>query len=172
MSITMHRSTESPLCRWTANDVIAAIRRYRMMHVRLLQGNIPKARVFLKYGEPDVLAQMIAEGAKDIFFQNGKTVMTQNYLMMPENPESFILLKHAVLAYGEVRGGSEYLVVQDCWGEMFRYPYSAGQKQVFKIQILLDKIESTAKGCRIGNTPENLAYARSRRIPLERFARK
>lgn len=173
MSITMHRNTDSPLCHWKGRDVIAAIVRYRRTHLRLLGSiGVPSARIFQKYGEPDELAGMIAEGAKDIFFQNGKTVMTQTYLMMPENPESFMLLERVVLAFSEMRGQEEYLTVQDCWGDSFRYPFSAGQKQVFKIQILLDKIESSAKECRIGHKPEDIAFARAHTIPLVRTARK
>lgn len=173
MNIVMHRNMESPLCRWKGSDVIAALIRYRRTHFRLL-GSIgtPSARVFLKYGDADRLAEIIAEGAKDIFFQNKKTVMTQNYLMMPENPESFVLLERIVLAFPEMRGQEEYLTVQDCWGDSFRYPFSAGQKQVFRIQVLLDKIERSAKACRIGHKPEDIAFAREQRIPLVKTARK
>lgn len=172
MNITVTRNTGSPLMRWTAEDLLAAIRTYRRTHLRLLSAGIANARVFLKYGDPAETAGIISEGAKDIFFQNGRTVMTQTYLMMPENPESLVLLERIVLAYAETRGKDEYLTVQDCWGDVFRYPFSAGQRQVFKIQILLDKIENSAKNCRIGHKPEDIAFAKEHSIPLMKTVRK
>ena len=166
MSITMHQNRAHYLCGWTAKDVVAAIRKYRMTHVRLLQAGIPKARVFQKYGAPEKVAASIANGAKNIFFQNTKMVMTQDYVLMPENPETFLMLKDILLAYSFVSRDQEYLYVKDRWGDAYRYPFSAGQKQVFRIAILLDKIEHSAPECRIGNTPENNAYAKQKAIPL------
>lgn len=128
--------------------------------------NPAQSRLFRKYGSPDAVARMIADGSRNIFFENGKMVMTGEWILNTGNPESFMRLEHALLAFPDVRKGGEYLIVQDCWGNAYAYPFAVGQSQVIKINVITDKIKRAAPECRIGHRPEDLEYAKSHRIPL------
>ena len=98
--------------------------------------------------------------------ENGKVIVTEEWILDTENPESLMRLECALLAFPDMRGQGEYLAVQDCWGDAFAYPFAVGQQQVIKISVITDKIKRAAPECRIGHRPEDLAYAKAHRIPL------
>lgn len=126
-----------------------------------------QASVFRKYGSPEQTAALIRAGSGDIFFDNRALCMTNEYLLDRNAPETFLLLKDALAAYGEMRRGGEYLIVHDRWGERLCYPFSAGQKQVFRLSILIDKIKRAVPSCRTAHLPEDLEYVRRHITPLE-----
>lgn len=150
----------------TAAQLTDAIRSGAGLLAFRLRKHPEQARVFRKYGTPEQTAERIRTGSSDIFFDNGTTVMTNDYLLSREAPETFVMLADVLAVYPEMRSKGEYLVVHDRWGDEFRYPFAVGQKQVFRIGILIDKIKKAAPGCRTGHRPEDLEYARQHTEPL------
>lgn len=146
--------------------LLSACTAYQTAKARISAQNPAQSRLFRKYGSPDAVARMIADGSREIFFENGKMIVTGEWIMNTENPESFMRLERALLAFPDVRRNGEYLVVQDCFGNAYTYPFAVGQSQVIKISVITDKIKRAAPECRIGHRPEDLAYAKSHRIPL------
>ncbi|MCQ2417890.1 MAG: hypothetical protein MJ071_08805 [Oscillospiraceae bacterium] len=166
MNIVMHETAEKDIAQWQAQDVLHRISAYRKHHFPFMEGKPEKARLFQKYGSPETVADVIAKGGTDLFFSNSQMVMTGDYLLMPENPESLMQLNKILLAYPFCKGKTEYLVAMDCWGDQIRYPFSGKERQVFRIDILLDKIQKCGMNCRIGHRPEDIAYANQRVVPL------
>ena len=150
----------------TAAELLAAVQSGKLFFSKLKR-HPEQASVFRKYGGPEKTAELIRQGRSDVFFDNRALCMTNEYLIDRDAPETFLLLKDALAAYGEMRGGGEYLVVHDRWGEQLRYPFSVGQKQVFKLGILIDKIRRAAPDCRTSHRPEDLEYVRKHTVPLE-----
>ena len=150
----------------TAPELLAAVQRGKLFFSKLKR-HPEQASVFRKYGGPEKTAELIRKGSSDVFFDNRALCMTNEYLIDRNAPETFLLLQDALAAYGEMRGGGEYLIVHDCWGEQLRYPFSVGQKQVFRLSILTDKIRRAAPDCRTSHRPEDLEYVRKHTVPLE-----
>ena len=144
----------------TAEELLQSIRNSQSFFSLRLRKHPEQARVFRKYGTPEETAAFIREGSGDTFFNNGSMCMTGTYLLDCNTPESLLKLSDIRAAYPEKRGKDEYLVVHDRWGDMFRYPFSAGTKQVFRIGILIDKIKKAAPECRTSHRPEDLEYLR------------
>ena len=126
-----------------------------------------RAEVFRKYGAPDTVAERIRNGSEDVFFQNGRLVVTEQYLLDTERPETLLFFPHALTVYPDgVKGREEYLIVYDSWGRKLRYPYTNGKQQVMKADILTDKIRKHAPGCRSGHRPEDMDYVKQHQQPL------
>lgn len=126
-----------------------------------------RADVFLKYGDPESVAARIRSSSEDIFFQNGRLIVTDQFLLDTERPDMLLFFPHALTVYPDgVQGKEEYLVVYDSWGQKLRFPFTNGRQQVFKIDMLTDKIRRHAPGCRCGHRPEDLDYVRQQKRPL------
>ncbi|MCQ2408642.1 MAG: hypothetical protein MJ065_09000 [Oscillospiraceae bacterium] len=149
----------------TAPELLKAVQSGKLFFSKLKR-NPEQAAVFRKYGGAEKTAELIRQGSSDVFFDNRALCMTNEYLIDRNTPETFLLLKDALAAYGEVHGGGEYLIVHDRWGERLRYPFSAGQKQIFRLSILIDKIKRAAPNCRTSHRPEDLEYVRQHTVPL------
>lgn len=143
----------------TAEALLEGIRSGQSIFSRLRR-HPEGARVFRKYGTPEEAAALIRTGSRDIFFDNGTLCMTEDFLFDRSAPEHLLRLKDVLAAYGELRGKDEYLVVHDRWGDVFRYPFAVGQKQVFKIGILTDKIKKASPACRTSHRAEDMEYVR------------
>lgn len=143
----------------TAEALLEAIRSGQSIFSRLRR-HPEAARVFRKYGTPEETAALIRAGSHDIFFDNGTLCMTSEFLLDRSAPAHLLRLQDVLAAYGELRGKDEYLVVHDRWGDVFRYPFAVGQKQVFKIGILIDKIQKASPSCRKSHRAEDLEYVR------------
>ena len=103
----------------TAAELLAAVQSGKLFFSKLKR-HPEQASVFRKYGGPEKTAELIRQGSSDVFFDNRALCMTNEYLIDRDAPETFLLLKDALAAYGEMRGGGEYLVVHDRWGELLR----------------------------------------------------
>ena len=144
----------------TAEELLQTIRQKQSFFSLRLRKHPEQARIFRKYGPPEETAALLRAGSSDVFFDNGTMCMTGTYLLDRDEPESLMKLSDIRAAYPEMRGKGEYLVVHDRWGDMFRYPFAVGSKQVFKIGILIDKIRKAAPQCRTSHRPEDLEYIR------------
>lgn len=138
-----------------------------MLPIRFILNALPqrlhpeRADVFRKYGTPDEIAERIRDGSNDIFFDNGRLVCTEQYLLDKEKPETLLFFPHALNTYPDgVRGREERLIVYDSWGQKLCYPFTNGKQQVFRIDILTDKIRKLSPECRNGHRPEDLEYVR------------
>ena len=128
-----------------------------------------QADVFCKYGEPDAVAEKLRAGSSDIFFDNGRLVVTEQYLFDREKPEALLFFPHALAVYPDgITGKEEHLIVYDKWGQKLCYPFSNGKQQIIKISTLTDKIRRHAPDCRCGRRPEDLEYVRAHQTPLPR----
>ncbi len=130
-----------------------------------------KSLLFRKYGTPDTVAEMIAADAADIFFENRKMIVSQHFLLKKDNPESLMRFEWILLAYIRHSGAAPlprgiFLAAHDCWGSRQFYPFAVGEQQIFKPEILLDKIKKNAPGVQIGSSAEHFAYAKSHRRKL------
>lgn len=112
-----------------------------------------KAAVFQHYGTPDAVAAMIREGAADVFFENAQMCMTERYLLEKDDPDSFLLLSDIRKAYPMKYGAKEYLMTEDASGTKYRYSFAVGQKQLFKITVLLDKIRKASPQSSVKDRP-------------------
>ena len=144
----------------TTEELLQGIRQQQSLFAFRLRRHPEQARVFRKYGAPEKTAEMIRQGSSDIFFDNQTFCMTGSYLLDRTAPDSLLLLTDVLAAYPEMRSKGEYLIVHDRWGDVFAYPFAVGQKQVFRIGILIDKIKKASPGCRTGHRPEDLEYVR------------
>lgn len=126
-----------------------------------------QADVFRKYGTPEQVAERLRNGCGDVFFDNGRMVVTEQFVLDTEKPETLLFYPHALTVYPDaVQGRESYLVVYDQWGQKLRYPFTNGSQQVIRIDTLSDKIRKHAPGCRGGHRPEDLDYVREKRIAL------
>ena len=150
----------------TAEELLQTIRQGQPLFALRLRKHPEQARIFRKYGAPEAVAAMLRDGSKDVFFDNGTMCMTGSFLIDKGNPESFLKLGDILAVYPELRSKGEYLVVHDRWGDMYRYPFAVGSKQVFRIGILIDKIKKASPGCRTAHRPEDLEYVRQQAEPL------
>lgn len=112
-----------------------------------------RADVFQRYGTPERVAEMIRSGMTEIFFENRQMCMTERFLLEMDDPDSFLLLTDIRRAYPMKYGDKEYLMAEDANGKKYRYSFAVGQKQVFKITILLDKIRKASPESRIKDRP-------------------
>ncbi len=120
-----------------------------------------RADVLRKYGTPDEIAERIRAGSGDIFFDNGRLVVTEQYLLDTEKPGTLLFFPHALNTYPDgVKGKEETLIVYDSWGQKLCYPFTNGRQQVFRIDILTDKIRRHSPECRQGHRPEDIEYVR------------
>ena len=126
-----------------------------------------RADVFRKYGTPDEIAERIRAGSGTVFFDNGRLVITEQYLLDTEKPETLLFFPHALNAYPDgVQGKEEQLIVYDSWGQKLCYPFTNGKQQVIRIGTLTDKIRKHAPECRSGHRPEDMEYVRQHQKPL------
>lgn len=150
----------------TASELLTEIRSGQSLFSIRLRRHPEQARVFRKYGTPEKVAALLRQGSKAVFFDNGALCMTESYLLNRTAPEQLVLLTDVLAVYSELRGKEEYLVVHDRWGDVFRYPFAVGQKQVFRIGILADKIKKAAPACRTKHRPEDMEYIGQHTEPL------
>ena len=126
-----------------------------------------QADIFLKYGAPDEIAGRIREGSDTVFFDNGRLVVTEQYMLDREKPGTLLFFPHALNTYPDgVAGKEEHLIVYDSWGQKLRYPFTNGKQQVVKIGVLTDKIRKLSPGCRNGHRSEDMEYVRQHQRPL------
>ena len=126
-----------------------------------------QADIFRKYGTPEQVAARIRNGSGDVFFGNGRTVVTEDYVLDTEKPDTLLFYPHALLVYPDgVQGKEETLVIYDEWGKKLRYPFTNGKQQVIRIGTLSDKIRRHNPKCRSGHRPEDLDYVKQNRITI------
>lgn len=130
-----------------------------------------RCAVFRKYGTPERVAEMLAADGGEIFFENKHLTVAQHWLMQKGNPESLMRFEWILLAYVRHSGAlplprGQFIAAHDCWGTRCIYPFAVGERQVFRPEILLDKIKKNAPGCKIGSSPQHRAYAKAHRRPL------
>jgi len=125
-----------------------------------------KSPLFRKYGSPERVAEMRGTEGKDIFFENSKMLVSQHWLAVKNDPERFVRFEWILLAYTRRSPFGTYLTVHDCWGSRLAFPFAVGEQQVFKPEIILDKIKKNAPGCQLGCTKQHLDYAKSHRRKL------
>jgi len=135
-----------------------------------------RCAVFRKYGSPERVAEMIETEQREVFFENRHMLVTQHWLMRKHDPESLMRFEWILIAYTRHSGTLPlprglFLAAHDCWGTRCFYPFAVGEQQVFKPEIVLDKIKKNAPGCKIGCSPQHLAYARAHRRPLPERAK-
>lgn len=126
-----------------------------------------QADVFCKYGTPDSVAEQLRKGCGNVFFDNGRMVLTELYVLDAQKPEMLLFFPHALTVYPDaVQGKESYVAVYDEWGQKLRYPFTNGRQQVIKIDAVTDKIRRHNPKCRGGHRPEDLEYVRKNRIEL------
>ncbi len=130
-----------------------------------------RCAVFRKYGSPAAVAEMLSKESGSVFFENRYMQMTEHWLMRKDDPESLMRFEWILLVSLRHSGTlplprGKFLAAHDCWGFRCIYPFSAGERQIFKPEILLDKIKKKAPGCRIGSAPQYRRYVREHRRPL------
>ncbi len=133
----------------TGAELLSAIRNSAGLLDFAKKRHPEQAEVFRKYGTPDEVAARICSGMAEIFFENQHMCMTEQFLLEKNDPDSLLLLKDICKAYPMKSGEKEYLMAEDASGRKYRYSFAVGQKQVFRIGILLDKIRKAAPNCRI-----------------------
>lgn len=145
--------------------VLLAIALYAFMQVNARRMHPENADVFRKYGTPETVAEILRKGSSDVFFDNGRLVVTEQYMLDISDPETLLIFPNALTVYPDgVQGKEEYLVVYDKWGKKLRYPFTNGKQQVMKSVILIDKVRKNAPGCRCGHRPEDMEYVRKNQI--------
>ena len=125
-----------------------------------------RSTLFRKYGSPETVEQMLEAERGNVFFENSRMLVTQHWILKKDNPESLVRFEWVLLAYQRSSPSGTYLVVYDCWGSKYTYPFAVGEQQVFRPEIVLDKIKKHAPGCQIGCSAQHLAYVRSHIRPL------
>lgn len=125
------------------------------------------ADVFRKYGTPDTVAARIRSGSSEVFFDNGRLLVTEEYMLDRQNLEMLLFYPNALTAYSDgVQGKDEYLIVYDKWGQQLRFPFTNGQQQIMKITILIDKVRKLSPACRGNRHSADMEYVRKHQIPL------
>ncbi|MBR6108028.1 MAG: hypothetical protein IKQ39_08480 [Oscillospiraceae bacterium] len=125
-----------------------------------------KSPLFRKYGSPERVAEMLQTEGNNIFFENSKMLVSQHWLAVKNDPERFVRFEWILLAYSRSTPRGIWLTVHDCWGSKLTFPFAVGEQQVFRPEIILDKIKKNAPGCQLGCTKQHLDYARSHRRKL------
>lgn len=125
------------------------------------------ADVFRKYGTPDAVAERLCQGGSEVFFDNGRLLVTEQYLLDREDPEMLLFYPNALTVYPDgVQGKDESLIVFDKWGQKLRFPFTNEQKQIVKIDILKDKVRKQSPNCRSGCHSADMEYVRQNQISL------
>ena len=132
----------------TGEEILQAVRAKHPLSLGL-RLHPERAAVFQRYGKPEAVAALIRGGMNEVFFENRQMCMTERYMMEKDDPDSLLLFKDIHKAYPMKFGEKEYLMAEDEAGAKYRYSFAVGQKQVFKISILLDKIRKAAPHCHV-----------------------
>ncbi|MBR6760729.1 MAG: hypothetical protein IKM30_01700 [Oscillospiraceae bacterium] len=130
-----------------------------------------KHRLFRKYGSPDDLAAQILQGEEEMILDHPQVMVTEQFIMKRKCFESFIPYDHILLIYRKEHRTNGvldgiYLVIHDCYGDSYEYPFRMGQKYAGDLEYAAGEIGKRASGCRFGYTTENLNWAKANVKPL------
>ena len=132
------------------------------------------ARVFRKYGSPDVLAAKISEGSTAVRLESRQTLLTDAFIMKHGDFQTYVPYENVLLLYRKEHRtngilDSIFLVIHDTYGDKFEYPFKLGKKHAGDMSAAAQEIERHAPDCRFGYTKENLMYAEqhAKKLPEE-----
>lgn len=121
--------------------------------------------VFLKYGSPESIAEIIADGANSSIVSCKQTILTDKFILKKNDFETFVPLESILLLYKKEHRtngilDSVSLVVHDEYGDDFEYPFKLGKKYEGEFNLAGAEIAKHAPNARFGYTKENLAYVK------------
>ncbi len=128
-------------------------------------------RLFRKYGSPDDLAERILQGENESMMDHPQLMITERFLMKRKDFESFVLYECILLLYRKEHRTNGvldgiYLVVHDCYGDSYEYPFRLSNKYAGDLEFAASEIAKRAPESRFGYTTENLKWVKENVRPL------
>ncbi len=123
--------------------------------------HIDKCKVFRKYGTPEKIAEQLSSEQNEVVSENVSAILTKQFILNKDNMESFVPLSSVLMVYPvQVSRGRLALVVKDCYGDSFFYPFRA---TIEESHALLAEIKKAAPHTRLGYNRANIAYVKKNR---------
>ena len=129
------------------------------------------AKVFQRYGTPEELSYLLRTSGDHVLYQSKNFLLTNTFIMNPNDLESIIPLSDIQLAY--VYSNSTNFIpteqgmkVHDIYNYQMQYQFKIGKRGKETIVGILNLMKQAAPWIICGYSPQNVGYAAGNRIKL------
>ena len=150
------------LCWWSGAEVVKRLK---------VLVNVRSSRMFRKYGSPEEIASIIANGAESSLIVNKKVLLTESFIFSPSIPESYVPLDSVRLFYRKehrtngIQDGL-YITVWDEFGDTYDYPFKMGSRHAVDFEDAMKELFVRCKNAQSGYSVEKIAAVKANKREL------
>ncbi len=125
--------------------------------------------IFKRYGTPDELAAMLRDGGNKVIYQANNFLMTETFILNPNDLESLIPLSDLQLVYifrNSTNGipTDQGMTVHDIYNYQVRFQFRLGKKGREEIAEIMRRMSLAAPWIVFGYSPQNVRAAAQNKI--------
>ncbi len=125
--------------------------------------------IFKRYGTPDELAALLRDGGNKVIYQANNFLMTETFILNPNDLESLIPLSDLQLVYlfkNSTNGipTDQGMTVHDIYNHQTRFQFRLGKKGREEITEIMRRMSVAAPWIVFGYSPQNVSAANKNKI--------